>query len=190
MAVVEERKPITLRGSVLKHNIKAILNLHGKAGWEKVKSHIAPPILERIEKATVLEPLEPEIFAALHEALRQVYGGDHWEASFAVGSEAARVEFGGVYRVILRAVQYDTIWDRIERTWNHIVGAGAFRWIERREGFVSAEIVGVTGFHPGLWASAAGRAERLLIMSGAKSASVTMLQTTPTRATFEAYWVA
>ena len=186
---MDERKPVTIRGSILKHNVKAIRNLYGESGWEQIKAHMPASIVARIEKATAIEPIEPDVFAALHEALRQVHGGDNWETSFAVGSEAARVEFGGVYRVVLRAVQYDTIWDRIERTWNHIVGAGAFRWIERREGYVSAEIIGVTGFHPGIWASAAGRAERLLIMSGAKSASVTMLQASPTRATFEAYWM-
>jgi len=187
--VGDDKKVTTLKGASLKHNLLAIQSLYGDETLAKVRSVMPPEYRERLEHVTALDVLTPEIFGELHEAVRKVRGTNNWETAHAIGSEAARLEFGGIYRVLLRAVQYDTIWDRVERAWNHIVGRGAFKWIERRDDYAKADIVGVTNFHPALWHSAAGRAERLLLMSGAKSASVVMLEALPTRATFEAYWV-
>jgi hypothetical protein len=129
------------------------------------------------------------VFAALHEAVRTTVGGGKWDAAHAIGMEAARLEFNGVYRVVIRAIQYDDVWDRIQRTWDHIVGRGAFRWIERSEGHARAEIAGVPGFNLGCWWSACGRAEKLLLMSGAKSANVAIVEHGIGRATFDAVWL-
>jgi hypothetical protein len=186
---VEERRETVIKGATLKHSLLAIESLWGQETLAKVKELLPPRTREWVDHVTLLDMIPPEVFGDLHEAVKKTLGSTGWEASHALGSEAARLEFGGIYRVLLRAVQYDTVWDRIERAWDHIVGRGAFRWIERRDDFVKAEIVGVTGFHPGIWHSAAGRAERLLVMSGAKSANVTMMEALPTRSMFEAYWV-
>ncbi|MGZ3422369.1 MAG: hypothetical protein ACXWUG_10370 [Polyangiales bacterium] len=186
---MEERRGTGIKGATLKHNLLAIQNLYGAEALAKIKAGVSPSVRERMEHVTPLDMIPPEVFGEIHETMKQVLGTTGWDASHAVGSEAARLEFGGIYRVLLRAVQYDTVWDRIERTWNHIVGRGAFRWIERGDDFVKGEVVGVVNFHPGIWHSSAGRAERLLVMSGAKSAHVTMIETSPTRGSFEAYWV-
>lgn len=186
---MEDRRGTLIKGATLKHTLAAIENLHGPEVLARVKETLSPRAREWVDHLTPLDMITPDVFGEVHDGVKKVLGAPGWEASHGLGSEAARVEFGGIYRVLLRAVQYDTVWDRIERAWNHIVGRGAFRWIDRKDDYVKAEIVGVTGFHPGIWHSAAGRAERLLVMSGAKSAQVTMLEAAPTRASFEAYWV-
>jgi hypothetical protein len=52
-----------------------------------------------------------------------------------------------------------------------------------------AEIAGVPGFNLGCWWSACGRAEKLLLMSGAKSANVAIVEHGVGRATFDAVWL-
>lgn len=180
---------VTLRGSVLRHNLKAIRNLFGDDGYARVMNALKPEIRERLESVVPVESVPVEIFATLHEAVRATVGNGKWDSSHAIGMEAARLEFNGVYRVIIRAIQYDDVWDRIQRTWDHIVGRGAFRWIERTSGHTRAEIVGVPGFNLGCWWSACGRAEKLLLMSGAKSANVTIVEHGVGRATFDAIWL-
>jgi hypothetical protein len=180
---------ITLRGSVLRHNLKAIKNLHGGEGLERVLSALTPELRERVENVIGIEAVPVELFAALQEAVRIQVGHGKWDASHAIGSEASRLEFGGVYRVFIRAIQYDDVWDRIQRTWDHIVGSGAFRWIDRSEGHARAEIHGVPGFNLGCWYSAAGRAERMLLLSGAKSANVSIIEHGVGRAVFDAIWL-
>lgn len=182
-------QPITLRGSVLRHNLKAIKNLHGAEGLERVLSALKPDIRERIDNVVAVEAVPVELFAALQESVRVQLGHGKWDTSHAIGSEAARLEFTGVYRVLMRAIQYDDVWDRMQRTWDHIVGTGAFRWIERGEGHTRAEIHGVPGFNLGCWYSAAGRAERVLLLSGAKSANVSILEHGVGRAVFDAVWL-
>lgn len=180
---------VTLRGSVLRHNLKAIRNLFGDDGYARVMRALKPELRERIDSVVPVEGVPVEIFAALHEAVRTTVGNNTWDAAHAIGVEAARLEFSGVYRVVIRAIQYDDVWDRIQRTWDHIVGRGAFRWIERSEGHARAEINGVPGFNLGCWWSAAGRAEKLLLMSGAKSANVSIVEHGLGRCVFDAVWL-
>ena len=180
---------VTLRGSVLRHNLKAIQNLFGDDGYAQILAGLDEPTRERLEHIVPVEEVPVEIFAAVHESVRNAVGAGNWQASHAIGMEAARLEFSGVYRVLIRAIQYDDVWDRMQRTWDHIVGQGAFRWIERDEGHARAEIVGVPGFNLGCWWSAAGRAEQVLLMSGAKSANVTIVEHAHGRATFDAIWL-
>ncbi len=180
---------VTLRGSVLRHNLKAIRNLFGDEGYERIMSGLRPELRERIEGVVAVESVPVEVFATLHESIRASIGNNKWEAAKAIGMEAARLEFSGVYRVIIRAIHYDDVWDRIQRTWDHIVGTGAFRWIHREAGHTRGEINGVPGFNLGCWWSAAGRCEQLLLMSGAKSASVDIVEHGPGRATFDAVWL-
>jgi hypothetical protein len=193
-AIATTSSAATLRGTVLKHNLLAIRNLHGEDGLARVVAGVVAAlpadIRERIDGNILqVDAIPISVFAALHEAVKDTLGNGKWDLSHAIGSEAARLEFGGVYRVFIRAVQYDALWERIERTWNHIVGRGAFRWIERRDGYIRAEIHGVVGFNRGLWTSAGGRAERLLLMSGAKSAQVSLVDLNASRGVFEAIWL-
>jgi hypothetical protein len=181
--------PVTLRGSVMRHNLKAIRNLYGADGYERIMGVLKPNVREKLEHVVPVEGVPVDVFAQLHEAVRATVGNGKWDAAHAIGMEAARLEFAGVYRVLIRAIHYDDVWDRIQRTWDHIVGTGAFRWIERNEGHARAEIAGVPGFNLGCWWSAAGRCEKLLLLSGAKSANVSIVEHGVGRATFDAVWL-
>src|ERR1700689_3547114 len=102
---------------------------------------------ETIVNVLPLEWYPVELTAAVHVAIRDTLGGGQWGESQRISREAAMVEVTGVYRVILRAVQYDTVWDRMERMWPQYYDAGEARWIDRGRGHATAEFRGVAGFN-------------------------------------------
>lgn len=150
-----------------------------------------PPRLgETLGQVLPLEWYPVEITAALHSAIRDTLGGGSWDENQRISMEAARLELNGVYRVMLRAVQYDNIWDRMERMWRTYYDAGEAKWVDRGRGHATAQFTGVAGFNEGMWRAVAGRIEVLLEMTGARGQSVTVKKgSASTQATLEALWL-
>jgi hypothetical protein len=181
---------VKLKGVGLKNTLAALERLHGKAGLERVKEAMPARLREPLSGAVMpLEWYPVEITAALHLAIREKLGNGSWAESQRISMEAAKIELSGVYRMLLRAVQYDTIWDRMERMWHQYYDAGEARWVDRGEGHATAEFTGVAGFNEGIWASVAGRIEILLEATGARGAAVTVKAASSTQATIEALWL-
>ena len=122
-------------------------------------------------------------------AVRDVFGDGKWDHSHTLGVIASQIDFTGLYRLYLRAVQYDTIWDRTERAWSNYNSQGEARWVDRTTTSATGEIRGVTGYNAGLWNSVAGRAEGLLRMAGVTTATVQLVEGSTTHATFSAIWI-
>lgn len=178
------------KGTAIRSTLRAIEKVHGKVGLQRVKDTLDKTLLAQIEPVLLPVNWYPiAVSAGLHAAIRDALARGSWEESHALGVQAAHIDFTGVYRVLLRAVQYDTIWSRMEVTWNHLISQGAFTWYERKDGYVRARIYGVEGFNRGIWNAAAGRGEGLMQLSGAKSASVVVLESTGQDCIFEGYWV-
>ena len=167
----------------------AIEQLHGVKGLERVKAALPEPVRAQLGSILPVQWYPIEVSAHVHVAVRDVLGGGKWDASHRLGIEASRIDFTGLYRVLIRAVQYDTIWDRAERAWNQYNSQGDARWIERGEDSAVGVIRGVGGYNMGLWQSVAGRAEGMLRMSGVKAASAVVLEGTSTGGRIEALWV-
>lgn len=178
-----------LKGLGLKNTLGALEKLHGREGVERVLEAMPARLRETIGQVIPLEWYLVELTAALHVAIRDTLGAGSWSESQRIAREAAMVEVTGVYRVILRAVQYDTVWDRMERMWPQYYDAGEARWVDRGRGHATAEFRGVAGFNEGMWSSVAGRIEVLLEMTGARGAAVTVKNPTSTHATIEALWL-
>jgi hypothetical protein len=186
------RDPSTLdqKGTTFRSTLAAIEKLDGPLVLAKVKDRLPPALRELIEPRVLTVRWYPvALGAAIHLAVRDVIGAGRWDHSHALGVEASMMDFTGVYRVLLRAIQYDTIWSRMELTWGHSFTQGGFKWHDRREGYVKATIAGVTGFNRGIWNAAAGRGEGLLKLSGAKAASAQVIESTASDCTFEAMWL-
>jgi hypothetical protein len=177
------------KGAAIKSTLAAIEKLFGanvqreivESLSEAIRAHIVPTVLP-------VKWYPVEVTAALHVAVRDRVGKGSWDASHAIGVEAARIDFTGIYRVFLRAVQYDTIWERMERAWSHYNSQGKVVWIERAPGVMAVNVVGVAGFNPGIWHAIAGRAQGLLQLSGAKAASCTPRDMTPVSGRLDGVW--
>jgi hypothetical protein len=178
------------KGSALKSLFSAIENLYGAPSLRAVIDALPNDV--RSEVAGPILPVgwyETRLFSAIHVAVRDVLGKGDWTVSHALGREAGRIDFTGVYRLVLRAVQYDTIWDRIELAWKQYNSHGEARWIERQSGSAIGLIRGVDGFNHGQWHSIAGRCEQLLLLGGAKGATVEPLDLSPTQARCSAIYI-
>ncbi len=180
---------VKLKGLGLKNTLTSLERLHGKAGFERVQQAIPSRFREQLVNVLPLEWYPIEISAALHVAIRDTIGGGTWAESQRISKDAAQIELGGVYRLILRAVQYDTVWDRMERMWRQYYDAGEARWVERGHGQALAEFTGVAGFNEGMWGATAGRIEAVLAKTGSRGAAVTVKTASSTQATVEALWL-
>jgi hypothetical protein len=178
-----------LKGVAIRSTMKAIERLYGADGVIRVKAAMPERAREIVEHVLPVEWYPVEASAALHVAIRDVFGGGSWEASHALGVEAAKLEFTGFYKAVIRAVQYDTIWDRMERVWKLYNSTGKPDWFERGRGNARGEITGVAAYNEGVWQSVAGRCEGILILSGARGASVVARNPSSTRCDFEALWL-
>lgn len=178
------------KGTAIKGLLAAIARLHGASGLQAVLGALSPDV--RAQVAGVVLPVQwydVRLLAAIHVAVRDTIGKGDFHVSHALGREAARLDFTGIYRVVLRAVQYDTIWDRVERVWGHYNSQGEGRWLDRSAGSATGIVTGVEDFNEGQWHSIAGRCEQTLLMAGAKGASVEATDMTPTQAKFVAMYL-
>jgi hypothetical protein len=180
---------VKLKGLGLKNTLVALEKIHGKEALERVREAMPARLRDTVAQVLPLEWYPVELTAAVHVAIRDTLGGGSWGESQRISREAAMVEVTGVYRIILRAVQYDTVWDRMERMWPQYYDAGEARWIDRGRGHATAEFRGVAGFNEGMWGSIAGRIEILLEMTGARAPAVSVKQPSSTHATIEALWL-
>ncbi len=178
-----------VKGVGLRHTVLAIEKIHGTAALNRVKEAMTPRLRETINALRPVEWYPVEVTAALHVALRDTLGGGSWSESHRVSMVAARMDLTGPYRLMMRAVQYDTVWDRMERVWSQFYDAGEARWVDRGRGHATAEFRGVAGFNDGMWGAIAGRVEVLLEMTGARGAATTLKDATSTRADLEALWL-
>ena len=128
-----------LKGVGLKNTLASLEKLHGKEGLERVKQAMPPRLREPLTQVLPIEWYQVEVTAALHIAIRDTLGGGSWDESQRISMEAAKLELNGVYRVMLRAVQYDTVWDRMERMWRTYYDAGEAKWVDRGQGHATAQ---------------------------------------------------
>jgi hypothetical protein len=181
---------VNQKGAAIRSTLQAIGNLYGDDVLAQVKGALRKDIRAQIEPRVLAVSWYPiEVSAAVHVAIRDVVGNGQWDMSHTIGIEAAKIDFNGVYRVFLRAMQYDTIWDRAQRAWDNYNSQGHATWGEREGGSAKGFVAGVTGFNRGIWNAVAGRFESLITLSGARGASVEVHDPTPIGCTFVALWL-
>jgi len=177
------------RGAATRSTFAAIEKLYGKTALSLVKEALPDHVRREVETVLAVQWYPVEVSAAIHVAIRDVIGKGSFQVSHRLGIEASKMDFTGIYRVLLRAVQYDTIWDRSERAWAHYNSRGEARWVDRRPGTATGRITGVTGFNLGIWNAVAGRTEGLLTLAGVRAVSVTVMEGTATHAILDATWI-
>jgi hypothetical protein len=181
---------MNVRGAGIRSVLLAIEQLHGAGAVEAVKAALPEATRAQLEPMVLPVRWYPiEVSAALHVAVRDVLGKGDWGVSHQLGVVASRIDFTGLYRVLVRAVPYDSIWDRAQRAWQQYNSQGDARWVERGASSAVGIIRGVNGYNMGLWGSVAGRTEGMLQMAGVKAASVTVVEGTAIGGKISAIWV-
>jgi hypothetical protein len=179
-----------LKGTALMSTLRAIEDLHGKSAVVAVRAALTPDSRQLLD-----EPLLPvrwypvELLSGIHVAVRDLVGHGDWRASHALGMAAAKLDFGNLYRVVIRALNATTVWSRMERMWGLYNSRGKFEWIDLKRGNMHCIIRDVAGYNGGMWNAVAGRGEQVVLMTGAKTADVHVIRWTETQAEFDGVWV-
>jgi hypothetical protein len=181
---------VNIRGAGLRSLLQAIERVHGHESLEAVRRAVPPQLLEQIEPRILPVQWYPvEISAAFQVAVRDVLGSGKWDEAHRLGVAAAKIDFGGIYRIFVRTVSYETIWDRSSRAWAQYNSQGSAQWTDRREDGASGIVRGAAGYNMGLWQSVAGRTEGMLQMTGLRAASVSIEEASSTYCKFQAMWI-
>lgn len=179
-----------IKGTAVRSVLIAVENLAGKEGLERVTRALPSDVKKTVADGVLATTMYPvTVSAALHLAIHDELGHGTWVMNHRVGAAAARVDYGGVYRTILRAfVNYDSVIDRLAQSFRQYNSQGDVRWIERGPGLAKGRVSGVAGYNEGMWWSVGGRVEELLRMCGAKSASTRPFECDETSCLLVARW--
>jgi len=181
---------VNQKGAALRSTLQAIANLYGDEMLAQIKGTLRKEIRAQIEPRILSVAWYPiEVSAAIHVAIRDTLGNGQWDMSHTIGMEAAKIDFTGIYRVLLRSMQYDTVWDRAQRAWDNYNSQGKASWGEREAGGAKGIVTGVIGFNRGIWNAVAGRFESLILLSGARGASVEVQEPSASGCRFNALWL-
>jgi hypothetical protein len=162
-----------VKGTSIRNIFAGVESAFGEQGVMRVKGALSPEWLERVEPVVLAASNYPvELSAAIHEAIRTELGAGGLTANRRVGAAAARIDFGGIYRVFLRVADYETLLRGLDRAWRQYNSQGRVIWEHVGERDASGRVVDVTGFTEAMWTSIGGRLETILVLAGAKKASV------------------
>jgi len=177
-------KGVTIRGL-----LNAIDLAFGAGASRRITGSLAPDIRAALEPVVLASSMYPiEVANAIHEAVRTQLGGGSLSASRKLGAVAARDDFSGVYRVFIRIADYQRLLQGIERAWRQYNSRGEVSWTLRGESEADCAIRDVSGFSEAMWHSIAGRFETMLVLSGAKHASVVVNDWSDNHVSLRARW--
>lgn len=180
-----------VKGTAVRSVVIAIERVAGATGVERVMAALPTEVRAAMEPSVLATKQYPvEVSAALHLAISRELGGSGFLMNHRVGIAAAQVDYGTVYRAILRTlVDIDTVLEKVRLNWRQYNSQGEVTWRDRTDGYVRGEVRGVIGYNEPMWWSIAGRVEELLRMCGARSASVKLTRVGPDLCDFEAKWM-
>ncbi len=162
-----------VRGVALRTTLAAIELELGASALDRVMRALPPETRETLAPGVLAaSSYDVKHQAALHETVRVVLGEGSLELNRRVGARAAKIDFGGVYRVFVIAASYERLLRSADRAFRQYNSQGAVVWKTIERGRAEAEIVGVDGWNEAMWHALAGRLETLLRLGGARRASV------------------
>ena len=158
-----------VKGTALRSMLKAIEALEGQAALDRVLGTLPADARAALEPVVLGARWYPvSIQAALHEAIRATLGRGRTDTNYRIAVRAAHDDFAnGVYRVLLRVVTYDALWDATQRLWLRYNSRGDILFFERERGRARGRVRDVDGYTLAMWIGVCGRLHGLLELCGA-----------------------
>lgn len=181
--------PATIKGTALRGLMLAIERVAGPEGAAAVRAALPPQVQETLARVLPSGDYPIEVAAEVHYAVRRTIGKGTFNLNYELGVEAARIDFRGVYRAVLWATTYESLFARVARSWHRYNSVGEVTWTLIEDGQARGHITGVAGWHLGMWLTVAGRVAGLLGLSGAKEPRVVVVRQNANGAEFHASWV-
>ena len=178
-----------MKGTAIRTLLEAVARCYGDHGRAQVLAALPTELRAQLSPMILASKQYPiAISAHLQEAVRRELGRGDPSANRKVGAAAARIDFGGVYSAFLRVASFETMLRGLERAWRQYNSHGTVHWdaIEAHE--ARGRIEGTLGYTEPMWQSIAGRIEEFLVMGGAKTASVELVEISPTGIVLVVRW--
>lgn len=179
-----------IKGTAIRSMLLALERVCSEAEVERVRAALPAAARAEIDAVILASKSYPvTVSAALQEAIRAELGGGTCTMNHRIGAEAARIDFGGVYRIFLRVADYETTLRRLDRAWRQYNSRGRVELPELERDRARLEVHGVTGFNEPMWHAIAGRLETIMMLAGAKKASGSVESWSSDGCTYELRWV-
>lgn len=181
-----------VKGTAVRTLLRALHDVYGHHAVSSVLAEVPSEMRAELSSTILASKHYPvAISAALQQAIYDVLGRSEVRPELAnrrIGAAAARIDFGGVYSVFLRATDFETLLRGLERAWQQYNSHGELRWTRIDRADAEGAVAGTLGYNVPMWHSIAGRVEALLLLAGAKAAVMTIAAPDATGARFALRW--
>jgi len=179
---------VQVKGTALRGVLAATEAVYGPSGLEAMLAGLTG------EQQDALANLVPSTWypiaysAEVHRSITKHLGRGSTIANYRVGVEAARRDYGGVYRAVLWTMEPHSVLERMGRTWNQYNSEGRVQIERVADREARAVITGASGYHDGMWQAVAGRVEGALKLCGVGSVRVTVGEHDATGSIIDVVW--
>lgn len=164
-----------MKGTAIRTTLSAIAETYGPDAVIKVRAALPDDVKDELEGGVLASRGYPvRVPAAIQEAIRVELGGGRLDANRKIAATAGRIDFGGVYKIFVRAASYELLLRSMERAFRQYNSKGRVCWHRIETGLGEGTIDQVAGYTEPMWSAVAGRVEALLLLAGAKDATVTV----------------
>jgi hypothetical protein len=179
-----------IKGTAIRSMLLGLERVSAPRDVERVRDALPAWVRAQIDAGVLASKSYPVgVSAALQEAIRTELGGGACVMNRRIGGEAARIDFGGVYRIFLRVADYERTLRRLDRAWKQYNSRGGVTLAELSRDHAQIAVDDVEGFNEPMWHAIAGRLEGLLVLAGAAKASATIAAWSAHGCTYEVRWV-
>lgn len=177
-----------IKGTAIRSTLQALSGLHGIEVAARVRAALPADIRAEIEAAIPTKMQRVELSAALQATIREVVGNGDCAVNYGIGIEAARLDFGGIYRIFLRMADVETSLRRLAGAWRQYNSQGAVTWESLVPGRGRCSVAGTAGFNEPMWVAIAGRVAGLLRLAGASTSSASIVRWSDDGCTLDVQW--
>jgi hypothetical protein len=178
-----------VKGTALRTTLASIEEVYGVAGLAKVRRALPEAAAAAVDTGILASSSYPvSLAAALQDTVRSELGAGSLLANRRVGAAAGRIDFGGVYRVFLRASSYELLLRSMDRAFRQYNSRGTVKWSRIVTGEAEGTVSDVQGYTEPMWTAIAGRTESLLLLGGASIATAQITRFSAADADLQLRW--
>lgn len=178
------------KGTAIRALLAAIEQVYGAQGLRSVKQALTEEHRAAVDGVVLPTTYYPiELAAAVHDAIKKLFGNGTTSANRRIGAEAARNDFRGVYKVFVRFMEFENVLKRGDSAFKQYNSQGEMTWSTLTATHAAGAVTGVRGWTEPMWVSLMGRFETILTLCGGRAATAKVVRFSDKDCVFELAWV-
>jgi hypothetical protein len=159
---------VRCKGVMFRSTLNALDRLRGEGAADRALALLSPEVSHALRGGLVATGWYPVAWLReLHDAAQRACGSGP-QLARAIGYEAARADFRGVYRFLASLLAPEKLIELTPRIWD----GGRTQFTEAREGMSSGRYTECRGFDHNIWESIIGGSIAILEIGGAKNVRI------------------